>query len=706
MNKTLLALSLLVFLWIPAILGAQPAVFRPPAVPLATSDPYFSIWSFADHPGKDWPRHWTGKNHALASFVRIDGKTYRALGNAMGAAVPAMSLVSTKVFPTRTVYEFNDGGVRMTLTFTTPLLPHDLEVFSRPVTYVSWEAASADGKDHAVSVYFDNSAELVVNTTDQEVTWSRFNLGGSDGAGGAGGSGGLDVLAIGSKDQQVLAKSGDDLRIDWGYFYLAAPKSQGGASVITDHFTARRSFTADGTLPGSDDPRMPRPARDDWPVLALVFNLGNVGATPVSRHLIMAYDDRFSIEYFHRKIRPYWRAGGMEVGDLLIRSEVEYSSLSADCARFDGELTEDLEKAGGDKYAMIASLAYRQAMAAHKLAADIDGTPLLFPKENFSNGCIATVDVIYPASPIFMLLSPELFKASLTPVLEYSMMPRWKFPFAPHDLGTYPKANGQVYGGGEETEENQMPVEESGNMLILLYAAARIDGSPDYALKYWPSVEKWARYLRNKGLDPENQLCTDDFAGHLAHNVNLSLKAILALGSYSKLCDMAGKKSEAERYHRVAREYASKWVEMADDGDHYRLAFDKPGTWSQKYNLVWDDILGLDLFPAGVAEKEILFYKSKQNRYGLPLDNRKDYTKSDWLVWTATLAGTRAEFEALISPLCDFLNETPDRVPFSDWYDTKTAKQVGFQARPVIGGVFIKMISDENIWRTWVSRGR
>ncbi len=238
----------------------------------------------------------------------------------------------------------------------------------------------------------------------------------------------------------------------------------------------------------------------------------------------------------------------------------------------------------------------------------------MLSKENFSNGCIGTVDVTYPAAPLFLLFNVELLKAQVTPILDYGKSPRWKFPFAPHDLGQYPLANGQVYGGGEQTEKDQMPVEECGNMLLLVAAICRADGNAEYAKTYWPLLTRWAEYLEDKGLDPENQLCTDDFAGHLAHNTNLSLKAIVAIGGYSQMCQALGKNDEAASFRTSAKEMTTRWIKMAKDGDHYRLAFDKPGTWSQKYNLVWDKLLGLDLFPSDVARTEEVGYYSQEPR--------------------------------------------------------------------------------------------
>jgi hypothetical protein len=309
-------------------------------------------------------------------------------------------------------------------------------------------------------------------------------------------------------------------------------------------------------------------------------------------------------------------------------------------------------------------------------------------------------------SPLFLMFGSTTAKSFVVPFMEYANSPRWKFPFAPHDLGTYPHANGQVYGGGERTEENQMPVEESGNLLILLTAIAQIDGNANFAARYWPKLEQWADYLLQKGFDPENQLCTDDFAGHLAHNVNLSAKAITALGAFAKLCDMRDNHDEAQRYRKVATEFAQRWAKEAREDDHYRLAFDRPNTWSQKYNLIWDRILGLNLFPDEVLRREMDYYKKIQNEFGLPLDNRKTYTKLDWILWTATLTQNRSDFEALVNPVFKFLNETPDRSPMTDWYETKSARKVGFTARPVVGGVFAQMLYNREVWSKYASRDK
>lgn len=696
MRRSLRLLMGLVFLSAPAAAVTKrpvPPRLRPPAVPLVACDPYFSIWSFNDQLTHDDTKHWTGTRQALHGMIRVDGAPYRLMAREPRDC-EAMAQVNLQVLPTRTIYEFEGAGVHVTLTFMTPMLPHDLDLMSWPVTYLTWDVRAVDGKQHEVSLYYGNSGELVVNTPDQAVTWSKEDVGD------------LVALRMGSQEQPILAKKGDDLRIDWGYLYAATPCGVGVDRTVGLERSVLWTYARTGSLPEMKDLSAPRAVRDGWPVMAITFDLGKVGATTVSRHLILAYDDIYSIEYLGTRLRGYWRHHATEAADLLRDAARRYEPLRAQCEAFDNELIADLTRVGGLNYARLASLAYRQSLAAHKLVADAKGRPFYFPKENFSNGCIGTVDVLYPSAPILLLLNPELMKASVLPILDYAGTDRWKFPFAPHDLGTYPLANGQVYGGGEKTEENQMPVEESGNMLLLMAAIARVDGNVEFSRQYWPLLAKWAQYLREKGFDPENQLCTDDFAGHLAHNANLSLKAILALGTYARLAEALGKNDDAAEYRKTAESFAREWTKMADDGDHYRLAFDKPGTWSQKYNLMWDSLLGLNLLPKDVARKEIAFYLTKQNRYGLPLDNRRAYTKLDWIVWAATMAETPQQFQALFAPVYDFAHQSSSRVPLTDWYWTNDATQVGFQARSVVGGVFAKMLADNVVWKKWVDRAK
>lgn len=643
--------------------------FRPPAVPLVACDPYFSIWSRANRLTDVDTTHWTGRTQRLLSEIIIDGSTYRLMGAGDSPALPQAAL---QITPTRSIYRFAGAGVGVTLTFMTPALPDDLDLLSRPVTYLTWDVKATDGKAHKVVLSYKNSGEPAVDQSSQKVVWTSVRFSGLNGS------------RVGTVEQPVLKKTGDDRRIDWGYFYAVGTKQWVPGEGIT--------------VPGTPVEAQETP---NW----LTRNLGQVGAKPVSSHVILAYDDLYGIQYFTENLRPYWRRNDMDANALLSRSESEYPSLVKRCVAFDNELTADMKRIGGNRYAQLAALAYRQTWAGSKIVADKNGQPLLFPKENSSNGCIGTVDIVFPMSPQVLLFGPSLTKALLVSNLDYASSEYWKWPFAPHDLGQYPKANGQVYGGGERTEENQMPVEESGNMLILTLALAQMEGNASFAAKYWPTLTRWAGYLRKEGFDPANQLSTDDFMGHLAHQTNLSIKATLGIGAYARLARMLNK-PEAAEYEGIAKSFADRWVKEADDGDHFRLAFDQKGSWSQKYNLVWDKILGLDLYGDAVRRKEMAFYRKVKNPYGLALDSRQNATptKLDWSVWTATLTGERADFDDVLDGVWRFMNEVPQRNPLSDWYNSKSGEQIGFIARPVVGGVFVKALYDKALWNKWARR--
>ena len=581
---------------------------------------------------------------------------------------------SVNVMATQTHYDFECGPVRLKVTFTSPLLMDNLDVLSRPINYITYDVASLDKKMHDVQIYFEASPEWAVNTINQEITSEKIDVNG------------LTYLKTGTKDQKVLGRKGDNVRIDWGYFYLVGKQDKTTSFSINDSETTKREFFEKGKLSGIVNKDLSSEMEKQMTSLALSQEIGKVGPKSVSNQIMIGYDDLYSIQYFGDNLRPWWNSDGKKsIIDEFSKANKAYPDLIRKCYKFDDKLMVDAEKAGGKNYADLCAVAYRQAIAAHKLLKDKNGDILFLSKENFSNGSVNTVDVTYPSAPMFLYYNPDLLKGMLNGIFYFSESGKWKNPFAAHDIGTYPLANGQTYGEG-------MPVEESGNMLILTTAIAQVEGNARYAEKHWAVLTTWADYLLEKGLDPENQLCTDDFAGHLAHNANLSIKAILGIAGYGKLAKMLGKDDIAIKYTTAARIMAQKWITMANDNDHYSLTFDKKGTWSQKYNLVWDKVFNLGIFPKNVEQKEIAYYLTKQNIYGLPLDSRATYTKGDWIVWTATMAKDKETFEKLIDPLYKYVNETTSRVPLSDWHQTITGKQVGFQARSVVGGFFFKLL--------------
>jgi Domain of unknown function (DUF4965)/Domain of unknown function (DUF1793)/Domain of unknown function (DUF5127)/Domain of unknown function (DUF4964) len=653
---------------------------RMPAYPLIVHSPYFSVWSFGDELSDQATSHWTGKPQPLLGIVKVDGKSYRFLGKEdstdgkMGSDIPAeQQWVSVNA--TQTKYQFACGGVDLTLTFTSPLLLSDLSLLSRPVSYVSFRLRSNDGATHTTQLYFGVSANLATNTPRQELTTQK------------GTAGNLVFLKAGTKQQPILKKKGDDLRIDWGYMYVAAPAEKDLEQSIGPAGPALLSFCDSGALAqtGAKDTLFHQT------FLHTIFPTQTVGEDPQEKLVLIGYDERYSVQFFHQNLQPWWQshpengAAKATMEGELRTAYMDYDRVLSRCDTFNKRMYSQAIDAGGMHYAQLCVAAYRQSIAAHALVRSPRGELLFLSKENFSNGSINTVDVTYPSAPLYLLYNPELLEGMLNGIFYYSESGGWKKPFAAHDLGTYPLANGQTYG-------EDMPVEECGNMMLLTAAITRAEGRPDYARRHWKTLSTWAHYLEQYGFDPANQLCTDDFAGHLARNANLSIKAIVALGAYGYMAAALTQGDTAAKYLLLARSLAKKWMTLADAGDHYALTFDKKDSWSQKYNLVWDKLLNLGLFPPEVYGKEIAWYLKKQQPFGLPLDSRATYTKSDWILWTATLATKPEDFEALTDPILKYITETPSRVPLSDWHQTTDGSKVGFQARSVVGGYFIRLL--------------
>ena len=576
---------------------------------------------------------------------------------------------SVDVMATSTYYTFTCGPVELDLVFTAPMVITDLDLISTPINYISYRVRSTDGAAHDVQFYFATTPIMTVNEAFQAVDVELVN------------ERGVDYVKAGSTAQNVLGRVGDLISIDWGYLYLPAVN---GKAVFAPTAITENTFVTTGGLPACAD-KVTNQSPANTTTLAYCHDFGSV--TTGSSYMMIGYDEVKDIRYFGQDYPGYWARNGKTITEAFDDFRDNYDSNMRRAREQDQIIYDDALASANRQYAELLSGVYRQVLAAHKLFQDDGGRLLYFSKENNSNGCVNTVDLTYPSAPLFLMYNTDLQKGMMTSIFEYSKTRRWTKQFAAHDLGTYPHANGQVYGG-------DMPLEESGNMLTVAAMISKIDGNTDWVDTYWSICGQWVRYLVSNGQDPANQLCTDDFAGHWAHNANLAIKAIMGIAGYAEMAKMKGLNSTYEQYMQKAREMAAKWMEDADDGNHYRLAYDREGTWSQKYNLVWDKMWGLDLFP-GVAEKEITFYLNRQNTYGLPLDSRQLYTKSDWIMWTASMASNNRRFQSLANNVYKWANETVTRWPLSDWYYTDSPKAVGFRARSVIGGFWMKVLMDK-----------
>ena len=447
-----------------------------------------------------------------------------------------------------------------------------------------------------------------------------------------------------------------------------------------------------------------------------------VGINKASKgYFVTAFDDFVSIFYFGEWLKGYFFKDGATIVDALNWAQENHDGILEKCETFDKQLKADCDNVGNDYY-LLACASLRQSVGAHKLVENKKGDLLFLSKECNSNGCIGTADVSYPSMPLYLIYNPELVNAMLVGIYDFARMLVWNYDFAPHDLGTYPWCAGQSYSVSKEDNkyscgqnyvsgvpntkqmlylrpaesnvysmDEQMPVEECGNMLIMTAAAMLASGRDKLAKDNFDLLQTWVKYLEKYGLQAEFQLCTDDFAGHLANNVNLAIKALVGIESFALICRNIGEKQLADEYTAKAFEFARQFKELVGDGI-MPLAYGQKDTYSLKYNILFDKLFGFELIGQDICERETDYYIKKTNKYGVPLDTRKNITKSDWILWVAALTDDKEKCEALYSPVVKYLAETPSRVPFGDLYGTEIGEKREFYNRTVQGGIFAPLL--------------
>ena len=682
----------------PAAAGATPVApaastfspLRPPAVPLAVRSPYLSTWVPADNLAGTWAGFWTGRTTALCGLARIDGAAYvfaGSPGQLNGVTLPQMQQVSLQLTATRSIYSLSGGGVTLTVTFFSPVELGNLQRQSVPLSYVTVQAAASDGRAHTVDVHVDVSGEWVHGNSGTLITWAQQQ------------ASSMTVLTAQAATPGVLQENAD--QASWGQLVLAAPTGSGLTWQIGQDTVVRGASAGSGKLAGTSDSAQPRAINDRWPVLGLNRDFGTVNpGTPSAEFTVTLGHVRTpAVTYLGTQLQPWWTHYWGSMTDMVAWFNGDHAAALASATALDQSIHDRATAAvgggtTGDHYAGVCALAVRQAVAGTELV-DRGGSPWAFLKEISSDGNMSTIDVTYPAFPAYLYLSPAYLQLLLEPLLDYAERGGWPKTFAEHDLGSsYPNAAGHNDGNEED-----MPVEESANMLIM--AAAVIQRLPAadakaFASAHYTILRQWAEYLSANALDPGLQNQTDDFTGFIAHSANLALKGIVGVGAMGVVAAANGNSADAAHYSTLARTYISKWTSLAEDssGSHLKLAYDQDGTWSLKYNGFSDRLLGLDLVPAGTAAREAGWYAANAGAYGVVLDPRNNYTKGDWELWTAGwLADHATTRDLLVNGVYNFANTSPQRVPFSDWYVVATAAQQGFQDRPVVGGMLSLLLT-------------
>ncbi len=665
-----------------------------PAYPLFVKDPYFSIWSVGDVINDIDTTFWTGKAKKTYGFVKANGKNYCFLGNVKNCI--KLNQTGIKVTTFRTIYTFECEDFNLEVAFFSPMPITDYKVWSCPVCYLEYKIIPKTELS-GVEVSLCLHQEWCYFSEVNEVRGDVFFLNGKD------------VAWFGLSKQHVFNRTADRVGAEWGYYYIMADRCYYHSIEDFCDLTAcecELDVTKTKYLTGQ--------------------NLYGDVKEEISGKILVAFDDIVSINYFGEILRGYYFANGENIIDAIKFSYNEYETVCSICERAELDLAEK-SKNYSDKYRAILNASYRQTLASHKLVKDSKGRLLCISKECGSGGCVATVDVTYPTMPIFLLFSPELVKASIEPIFDFAGMEAWEFEFAPHDAGMYPFCNGQFYGIKNKPEgrygrnvsyqgpdirstvlpqyytypkgsdlydyNRQMPIEECADMILICLFYLTCSNDAEYIKGKMPLLRQWCDYLISKGLIPENQLCTDDFLKHMDKNVNLAIKATVAIEAFAVLEEKFG--GDGSSYHAVAKEWEGEFKKRYLNR-HMPLSFnDEENTFSMKYNFAPAKLLRLNIFNEEIIQREVKVCLDNISDFGFPLDNRSGLTKCDWMMWIASMSEDINEQEKIISSAHNYLINGTDRVPYADLYDCKTGVAEEFTNRTVLGSMFILLLKDK-----------
>ncbi|KAK0616291.1 hypothetical protein B0T14DRAFT_434788 [Immersiella caudata] len=658
------------------------ALVKPPAVPLAVRSPYLNAWLEGGDtqcilPGQ-WPKFWTSQTQGWQGLVQVDGKTYTWMGAAPG--FDHAKQVSLHYTSTKSEFVFDvDGKVHLTVTFLSPVYPDDLSRQSQQFSYVSVKVACSDTQKRNVQVYMDVSGEWASGNASHVVKWEQGVAGGNDGN--------VTYLKFSRENQEEFAEQHEVA--SWGNWYLSTNSGDGMTWQIGEDNVVRSHFKENKALANNQDTQF-RAVGDRWPVFALSHDITvEKGGVPEKVFTLgLVQDQVINFAGHSQALRPIpglWSSYWADEREAVAAFYNDYQYAREYSQALDTRIQDDSVRAAGQDYAAITTLALRQAFGGLQFAGTPD-KPYIFLKEISSNSDIQTVDVIFPAYPIFHYLNATLSRYLLDPLFENQESGAYPNKWAEHDLGTFPVAKGYPEGLDEP-----MPLEECGNMIIMTLAYAQRTGDIGYLKDHYPKLEQWAEFLVEDSLVPANQLSTDDFAGTLANQTNLAIKGIIGLKAMGEIAKMT--KGE-DKWSKTAYDYLQTWKTYAINRDadlpHTTLSYGDNSSHGILYNLYADRLLNLNFVDQEIYDMQSAFYPTIALEYAVPLDTRHTWAKSDWEMFAAAVAGNSTR-DMFIQKLAHWVGNSSTNRPMTDLFDARTGgfpDGPTFVARPVVGGMF------------------
>ncbi|KAI9695264.1 MAG: hypothetical protein M1820_008783 [Bogoriella megaspora] len=667
---------------------------RPPALPLAVKSPYLSTWLAAGSLGGnggylpgEWPTFWNNIVTGWTGLIRVDNNTYTWMGAPLPgvADVQLANQTSYTYTSTKSIFSLDAGPVTLNVTFLSPIYPNDIKRQSIISSYVDVAVESNDGNSHDVQLYTDISAEWVSGDRGATVQWN------------------YDTTANGVAYHQVfrqsqLAFTEDADQTEYGNWYWATQSSDALSYQSGADNDVRGQFQNNGVLTNTQDTNF-RAVNDNYPVFGFASALGSVTGSISTLYTIGLYQQdavQFLGQNGVESVPTLWTSYFGSDTDALDFFYGDYSTATSTSNDLDNQVASDASAVGGQDLVTITSLAVRQAFGGTEFGGT-DDQPLLWMKEISSNGNCQTVDVIFPLHPIHLYFNPTYIKYLLDPLFINQESGNYPNQYSMHDLGAhFPNDTGHTDG-----QDEFMPVEESGNMLIMTLAYAQKTGDNDYLNQHYDILKQWTGFLVNDSLIPENQVSTDDFAGALANQTNLALKGIIGIAAMAEIANITGNTDDASNFRSTAEDYINQWYDLGNaagaDPPHTTLDYGQNDSWNLLYNLYGDALLGLGLVKQEIYTQQANWYATQFQEYGVPLDTRHIYTKGDWEMFTASVSGSGSNNtkQMLFQHLAKWINETPTNQPYGDLYNTDDGGYPftpPFAARPVQGGTFAPLI--------------